>query len=66
MEATSSGKSNEILATTGSSFVDVRDLANAHVLALRKEAAGGERILVVNSRPLIMRMYLHILTLYLL
>ncbi|KAF8148651.1 hypothetical protein B0H34DRAFT_668463 [Crassisporium funariophilum] len=30
--------------------VDVRDLADAHVLALRKEEAGGERI-IVNAGP---------------
>ena len=28
------------------SFVDVRDLGLAHVLALQKAAAGGERIIV--------------------
>ncbi|KAJ7162469.1 hypothetical protein C8R46DRAFT_348925 [Mycena filopes] len=31
---------------TGSSWVDVRDLGRAHTLALLKDAAGGERILV--------------------
>jgi nucleoside-diphosphate-sugar epimerase len=38
-------KTKETLAFA-SSWVDVRDLADAHVLALEKEAAGGERIIV--------------------
>ncbi|KAI0635002.1 NAD-P-binding protein [Trametes polyzona] len=37
---------NEGLANIGSSYVDVRDLALAHVLALKKPEAGGERIIV--------------------
>ncbi|KAI0827010.1 NAD-P-binding protein [Trametes gibbosa] len=37
---------DEGLANTGSSYVDVRDLALAHVLALQKSEAGGERIIV--------------------
>ncbi|KAH9855693.1 NAD-P-binding protein [Lenzites betulinus] len=37
---------NESLANNGSSYVDVRDLALAHVLALKKQEAGGERIIV--------------------
>jgi len=39
------GKSPEELVTIGSGWVDVRDLAEAHALALVKEAAGGERII---------------------
>ncbi|KAJ7600746.1 hypothetical protein C8J56DRAFT_16655 [Mycena floridula] len=39
-------KSDELLATTGMVWVDVRDLAEAHSLVLEKEAAGGERIIV--------------------
>jgi nucleoside-diphosphate-sugar epimerase len=31
---------------TGSGWVDVRDLATAHRLALEKPAAGGERLIV--------------------
>ncbi|KAJ8581220.1 NAD(P)-binding protein [Rhizopogon salebrosus TDB-379] len=42
----SSGPSNELLASTGTCWIDVRDLANAHVLSLEKEGAGGERIIV--------------------
>ncbi|KZT02568.1 NAD-P-binding protein [Laetiporus sulphureus 93-53] len=34
------------LSTIGWPWIDVRDLANAHLLALQKEAAGGERIIV--------------------
>jgi nucleoside-diphosphate-sugar epimerase len=37
---------NDFLANTGTCWIDVRDLAEAHALALEKEAAGGERILV--------------------
>ncbi|KAK0479097.1 D-lactaldehyde dehydrogenase [Armillaria luteobubalina] len=42
-----SGKmSSEDMATQGHCWVDVRDLAEAHVRALFVEAAGGERIIV--------------------
>ncbi|KAK0484420.1 hypothetical protein IW261DRAFT_1456425 [Armillaria novae-zelandiae] len=37
---------NELLVQPGHGWVDVRDLAEAHVRALEVEAAGGERILV--------------------
>ncbi|KAG6830276.1 hypothetical protein H0H92_001542 [Tricholoma furcatifolium] len=40
------GKSESFLKTQGSSFIDVRDVAEAHTLALEKEAAGGERIII--------------------
>ncbi|KAH7906355.1 hypothetical protein BJ138DRAFT_1016362 [Hygrophoropsis aurantiaca] len=44
---TSSGATNEFLATTGSGgWVDVRDLAEAHVQSLEREAAGSKRIIV--------------------
>lgn len=39
-------KSEEVLCTQGSCWVDVRDIAEAHVRSLEKEAAGGERIIV--------------------
>ncbi|KAH9918743.1 NAD(P)-binding protein [Epithele typhae] len=39
-------KTTEQLATVGSSYVDVRDLALAHVLALQKQDAAGQRIIV--------------------
>ncbi|KAI0674143.1 NAD-P-binding protein [Trametes maxima] len=42
--------SPEVLAKAGTSWVDVRDLAEAHALALLKPAAGGERIIVA-MRP---------------
>jgi nucleoside-diphosphate-sugar epimerase len=42
----SNGATNEFLASTGVCWIDVRDLANAHVISLEKEAAGGERIIV--------------------
>ncbi|KAJ3521179.1 hypothetical protein NM688_g9052 [Phlebia brevispora] len=44
--AVSGKKDNKFLATVGSSWIDVRDLAHAHVLAIQKEAAGGNRIIV--------------------
>lgn len=37
---------NKFLANKGTCWIDVRDLAGAHVLALEKPAAGGERIIV--------------------
>ncbi|OJT14835.1 hypothetical protein TRAPUB_8629 [Trametes pubescens] len=40
---------NDTLANVGSSYVDVRDLALAHALALTKPEAGGERIIVSAS-----------------
>ncbi|KIP01586.1 hypothetical protein PHLGIDRAFT_131196 [Phlebiopsis gigantea 11061_1 CR5-6] len=42
-------RSNEQLATVGSSFIDVRDVGLAHTLALEKEAAGGERIIIASE-----------------
>jgi len=39
-------KTNEELATIGNAWVDVRDLALAHVVALEKEGAGGQRLLM--------------------
>jgi hypothetical protein len=38
--------SSEALSTEGSSWVDVRDLALAHVRTFTREKAGGERIIV--------------------
>ncbi|KAE9387892.1 D-lactaldehyde dehydrogenase [Gymnopus androsaceus JB14] len=40
------GKSLDALANVGAGWVDVRDIALAHVLALTKEEAGGERLLI--------------------
>ncbi|KAG9310433.1 hypothetical protein JVU11DRAFT_9573 [Chiua virens] len=37
---------NDFLANTGTCWIDVRDLAEAHALALEQEAAGGERFIV--------------------
>lgn len=37
---------NDFLAQTGTCWIDVRDVAEAHALALEKEAAGGERIII--------------------
>ncbi|KAI0674146.1 NAD(P)-binding protein [Trametes maxima] len=41
---------NDALATAGSSYVDVRDLAEAHALALTKPNVAGERI-ITSARP---------------
>lgn len=41
-------RSKEVLASSNF-WIDVRDLADAHVLALEKEAAGGERIIVAEG-----------------
>jgi nucleoside-diphosphate-sugar epimerase len=40
------GLSSHDLRTKGVSWVDVRDLANAHGKALQVKEAGGERIIV--------------------
>lgn len=46
-DAVVAGKlSNEALASASNCWIDVRDLAVAHVLAAEKEAAGGERMIV--------------------
>ncbi|KAK0448421.1 uncharacterized protein EV420DRAFT_1566683 [Desarmillaria tabescens] len=42
----SGGKSPEFLATQGSCWIDVRDLAEGHVRALETPAAGDERIII--------------------
>ncbi|THH22527.1 hypothetical protein EUX98_g8165 [Antrodiella citrinella] len=39
-------KDSQFVANNGSAWVDVRDVAKAHVLALSTEKAGGERIIV--------------------
>ncbi|KAI5992204.1 hypothetical protein EDD15DRAFT_2272940 [Pisolithus albus] len=40
---------NDFLATSGGCWVDVRDLAEAHRLALEKQEAGGERIIICSG-----------------
>ncbi|KAL4253690.1 NAD(P)-binding domain superfamily protein [Abortiporus biennis] len=40
------GKDDNALATGGSCYIDVRDLALAHVYALEKEAAAGNRFII--------------------
>lgn len=40
------GKTLEVITTVGGGWVDVRDIALAHVLALQKNEAGGERLLI--------------------
>lgn len=46
------GGQPEDFLKTGLAFIDVRDVAKAHVLALEKEAAGGERI-IISAGPFI-------------
>ncbi|CCM01888.1 uncharacterized protein FIBRA_03959 [Fibroporia radiculosa] len=40
------GKTPEELPVVGQCWIDVRDLADAHILAMNKQEAGGERIVV--------------------
>ncbi|KAG5635177.1 hypothetical protein H0H81_012139, partial [Sphagnurus paluster] len=40
------GKSKDFLTTQGSAYIDVRDAAESHILAMEKQAAGGERIII--------------------
>ncbi|KAJ7597563.1 D-lactaldehyde dehydrogenase [Mycena floridula] len=44
---------------SGNSWVDVRDLAEAHVLALEKESAGGERF-IVSAGPFIWQDWINV------
>jgi nucleoside-diphosphate-sugar epimerase len=44
------GRTIDDLAIGGSCWVDVRDLAEAHAMALEQEQAGGERIIVSAGR----------------
>ncbi|EGN92982.1 hypothetical protein SERLA73DRAFT_172493 [Serpula lacrymans var. lacrymans S7.3] len=46
IQLASEGATNDLLAVTGACYVDVRDLVEAHALALEKAAAGGERFIV--------------------
>jgi nucleoside-diphosphate-sugar epimerase len=46
------GKTDEQLAEGGQSWVDVRDIANAHVHALEKEEAGGNRFIITAGNTL--------------
>lgn len=43
------GKSLELITTVTNSWVDVRDLAEAHALALAKADAGGERFIMAEG-----------------
>jgi nucleoside-diphosphate-sugar epimerase len=43
-------KSDDFLIGPGNAWVDVRDLAKAHVLAAQREEAGGERIVVAGGK----------------
>jgi nucleoside-diphosphate-sugar epimerase len=57
-------KSEESFCKQGLSYVDVRDLAEAHVKSLEAEKAGGERIIVSagkqSGRQLFIFGYIHI------
>ncbi|KAF5391121.1 hypothetical protein D9757_003042 [Collybiopsis confluens] len=43
------GKSLEVIGTVGGGWVDVRDIALAHALALQKEEAADQRLIISNS-----------------
>ena len=57
-----SPKTKEILSGSNS-WVDVRDTALGHVLALEKDAAGGQRIITANGARHVILIYPVILTL---
>jgi nucleoside-diphosphate-sugar epimerase len=57
-----SPKTKESLSESNS-WVDVRDTALAHVLALEKDAAGGQRIITASGARHVNLIYLVILTL---
>ena len=57
-----SPKTKEILSESNS-WVDVRDTALAHVLALEKNAAGGQRIITASGARHVILMSPMILTL---
>ncbi|TBU27343.1 NAD(P)-binding protein [Dichomitus squalens] len=40
------GLSDDALANTGANYVDVRDISQAHTLAIQTPAAGGERFII--------------------
>ena len=44
-------RTDEALVTSANAWVDVRDIAEAHVIALEKPEAGGERILFTAGKP---------------
>ncbi|KAI0696533.1 NAD(P)-binding protein [Cytidiella melzeri] len=52
------GMSDGELAAFRGSWVDVRDVADAHVLSLQKEEAGGQRITIA-SGPLVWQQWVH-------
>ncbi|KAJ3991934.1 D-lactaldehyde dehydrogenase [Lentinula boryana] len=43
------GKSLDQITLVGNAWVDIRDVALAHVLALQKEEAGGERLIILEG-----------------
>jgi hypothetical protein len=52
--------SEDFLCKQGSCFIDVRDLAEAHVKSLEKEKAGGERIIVSAGKSMANQLYIYI------
>ncbi|KNZ74711.1 NADPH-dependent methylglyoxal reductase GRE2 [Termitomyces sp. J132] len=53
------GGKTENFLKTGLAFIDVRDVAEANVLALEKEAAGGERI-IISAGPFIWQQWVDV------
>ncbi|KAF9047973.1 hypothetical protein BDP27DRAFT_1395161 [Rhodocollybia butyracea] len=45
----SGGKPIQAITSVAFGYVDVRDIAMAHALALQKEDAGGERLIIINK-----------------
>ncbi|KAJ3854684.1 D-lactaldehyde dehydrogenase [Lentinula lateritia] len=43
------GKPLDQIALVGNAWIDIRDVALAHVLALQKEKAGGERLIILEG-----------------
>jgi hypothetical protein len=62
MVVADSSKTKEALSESNS-WVDVRDTALGHVLALEKDAAGGQRIITSSGARHVNLIYLVILTL---
>ena len=61
MVVADSSKTKEALSESNS-WVDVRDTALGHVLALEKDAAGGQRIITSSGARHVNLIYLIILT----
>ena len=50
----SGGQTAHQLVTHGPAWIDVRDLALAHVRALQVQEAGGERIIIYSGKHMVL------------